>query len=50
MGHPSAEQLAQRAHDMELLDERQIREIWAALGSRSVPWTTCCNCWSAAST
>jgi serine/threonine-protein kinase len=37
MGHPNAEQVAQRAHDLELLDERQIREVWATLGSRSVP-------------
>jgi serine/threonine-protein kinase len=37
MGHPTAEQFAQRAQDLELLDERQLREIWAALGSRSVP-------------
>ena len=36
MGHPTAEQFAQRAHDLELLDERQLREVWATLGSRSV--------------
>ena len=37
MGHPTAEQVAQRALDMGLLDDRQLREIWASLGSRSVP-------------
>ncbi len=37
MGHPSAEQLAQRALDLGLLDDRQLREIWASLGSRNVP-------------
>ena len=29
--------MAQQANDIGLLDERQIREIWAALGSRNVP-------------
>ena len=37
MGYPSAEQVAQRAHDIGLLDERQLREVWATLGSRNVP-------------
>ena len=36
MGHPGAEQVAQRAFDLGLLNERQLQEIWAALGSRSV--------------
>ena len=37
MGHPTAEQVAQRALDLGLLDDRQLREIWANLGSRNVP-------------
>ncbi len=37
MGHPTAEQVAQRALDLGLLDDRQFREVWANLGSRSVP-------------
>ena len=37
MAISTAEQFAQRAHDLELLDERQLREIWAALGTRTVP-------------
>ena len=36
MGHPGAEQVAQRAFDLGLLHERQLQEIWAALGSRNV--------------
>ncbi|MGO8689247.1 MAG: serine/threonine protein kinase [Thermoguttaceae bacterium] len=37
MGNPSAEQIAQRALDLGLLDDRQLREVWAALGTRNVP-------------
>ncbi len=37
MGHQSAEQIAQRALDLGLLDDRQLREIWANLGSHNVP-------------
>jgi len=33
----SAEKIAQRAFDLGLLDERQIRDAWATLGSRGVP-------------
>ena len=36
MGHPGAEQVAQRAFDLGLLNERQLQEIWATLGSRNV--------------
>jgi len=36
MGHPTAEQVAQRAFDLELLNERQLRQVWAELGSRNV--------------
>jgi serine/threonine-protein kinase len=36
MGGASAEKIAQRAFDLGLLDERQLREVWAALGSRHV--------------
>ncbi len=37
MEYQTAEQIAQRALDLALLDERQLREIWAAFGSRDVP-------------
>jgi serine/threonine-protein kinase len=37
MGHPSAEQLLQRALDFELLTERQFQEVWASVGSRQAP-------------
>lgn len=37
MAQPSAEKIAQRAFDLGLLDEQQLREIWAALGARDVP-------------
>ena len=33
MGHISAEQMAQRAFDLGLLDERQLQEIWAELAA-----------------
>lgn len=36
MGKPSAEQVAQRAFDLGLLDQRQLQEIWAAHGTRNV--------------
>lgn len=36
MGQPSAEQVAQRAFDLGLLDQRQLQEIWAAHGTRNV--------------
>lgn len=36
MGRPSAEKIAQRAFDLGILDERQLQEIWADLGSHSV--------------
>lgn len=36
MGKPSAESIAQRAFDLGLLHERQLQEIWASFGSRSV--------------
>lgn len=37
MGQPTAEQIAHRAVDLGVLDERQLQEVWASLGSRSVP-------------
>lgn len=36
MSRPSAEQVAQRAFDFGLVDERQLREIWGELGSHNV--------------
>jgi serine/threonine-protein kinase len=36
MGHPTAEKVGQRAFDLGLLNERQLQEVWATLGSRSV--------------
>jgi serine/threonine protein kinase len=36
MGMPSAESVAQYAFDLGLLDERQLREVWASFGSRNV--------------
>lgn len=36
MGRPSAENVAQHAFDLGLLDEQQLREVWASLGSRNV--------------
>lgn len=36
MVQPSAESIAQRAFDLELLDERQLQAIWAEFGSRNV--------------
>ncbi len=37
MARPSAEKVAQHAFDLGLLDERQLREIWATFGTREVP-------------
>jgi serine/threonine protein kinase len=34
MAPPTAEKVAQRAFDLGLLDERQLRQVWAELGSR----------------
>ena len=36
MGQPNAEQIAQRAFNVGLLDERQLQEVWASFGSRHV--------------
>lgn len=36
MGKPSAEELAERAFDLGLLNERQLQEVWANFGSRNV--------------
>ncbi len=36
MGKPTAEQIAQRAFDLQLLNDRQLRQVWADLGSRNV--------------
>jgi len=33
----SAEQIAQRAFDLNLLDERQLQEVWGQFGRRNVP-------------
>ena len=37
MGQPNAEQFAQRAFNLGLLDERQLQDVWASFGSRNVP-------------
>jgi serine/threonine-protein kinase len=37
MAHAGAEQIAQRAFDLGLLDERQLQAVWGALGTRSAP-------------
>ena len=37
MGQLTAEQVAQRAFNLGLLDERQLQEVWASFGSRNVP-------------
>ena len=36
MVNESAEQLAQTLFDLKLIDDRQLKDLWAALGSRSV--------------
>jgi serine/threonine-protein kinase len=36
MAQPTAEKLAQRAFEIGLLDERQLQEVWASLGTRNV--------------
>ncbi|MCA9264575.1 MAG: serine/threonine protein kinase, partial [Planctomycetales bacterium] len=37
MAEITAEQIAQRAFDLDLLDERQLKSVWAECGSRDVP-------------
>ena len=37
MSRLTAEQLAQRAFDMGLIDDRQLRSVWGELGSHHVP-------------
>ncbi len=37
MPQRSADEIAQRAFNLGLLDERQLQEVWASFGSRSVP-------------
>ncbi len=37
MSRPSAEQVAQRAFDLGLIDGIQMQEVWSSLGSRNVP-------------
>jgi len=36
MAYQTAEQVAQRAFDLGLLDERQLRDIWSSFGSHNV--------------
>jgi eukaryotic-like serine/threonine-protein kinase len=36
MGYQTAEQIAQRAFDLGLLDERQLRDVWGSFGSHNV--------------
>ncbi len=36
MGYQTAEQVAQRAFDLGLLDERQLRDVWGSFGSHNV--------------
>ena len=50
MGNPTAEKVAQRAFDLGLLNERQLQEIWASLGSHTVPVDDLLQISSAAST
>jgi serine/threonine-protein kinase len=33
----TAEQIAQRVFDLDLVDDRQLQEVWSALGTRDVP-------------
>jgi serine/threonine-protein kinase len=37
MVYQTAEQVAQRAFDLGLLDERQLRDLWGSFGSHNVP-------------
>ena len=37
MGQPTAEQIAQRTVNLGLLDERQLRDVWASFGKHNVP-------------
>lgn len=37
MVSPSSEKIVQSAVDLGLLEQRQVREVWAALGNRSMP-------------
>ena len=37
MAEMTAEQIAQRAFDLDLLDERQLQDIWGQFGRRNVP-------------
>lgn len=37
MAYQTAEQVAERAFDLGLLDERQLREVWGSFGSHNVP-------------
>jgi eukaryotic-like serine/threonine-protein kinase len=36
MGYQTAEQVAQRAFDLGLLDERQLQDVWGSFGSHNV--------------
>ncbi|MCD4728561.1 MAG: protein kinase [Pirellulales bacterium] len=37
MAYQTAEQVAERAFDLGLLDERQLRDVWGSFGSHNVP-------------
>lgn len=37
MAYQTAEEVAQRAFDLGLLDERQLRDVWGSFGSHNVP-------------
>jgi serine/threonine-protein kinase len=37
MGYQTAEQVAQRAFELGLLDERQLQDVWGSFGSHNVP-------------
>lgn len=37
MGELNAEQIAQRAIDLDLLDDRQLQDVWGQFGRRNVP-------------
>lgn len=37
MGQPTAEYIAERAFDLELLTQRQLQDVWSSFGSHNVP-------------
>jgi len=43
MGKPTAEQFAQRAFDLGLLNERQLDELWGEFRSKEIPLSQFCD-------